>query len=466
MKNFLLDQALKNDELVISNKQIEELLQERLISEQFTCPIKTLSQVIHEKEIEKIDLLKVDVEKSELDVLKGINEEDWPKIQQVVVEVHDTHDQLKQITDLLKAHGFEVKVEQDTELKKTNLYNLYAIGPHKRRMSPDGVMYQAVRQVGQRWCSPERLVNDLRQLSKKKLPDYAVPSAFILIETIPLTPNGKVDRRALPAPDVVRPDLQETFVAPRSQSEELVAGIWSNVLRLERIGVYDSFFELGGHSLLVVQTISRIREVFEVELTVNSLFEAPTVAGLTERIEAARRSDEGLKTPPLKAVSRDKDLPLSFAQERLWFLHYLEPDSVAYSIPHSIRLKGLLRNDALEKAYVELARRHETLRTTFHSTDGNPMLHIAAEPGILFDTVDLRHLPEVERKAEARRLSEEDARKPFDLRQGPLFRIWVFQLEDEVHVLYSNMHHIISDYWSFGVMAREVCSALHCFYQR
>ena len=460
VKNFLLDQALKNDELVISNEQIEELLQERLISEQFTCPIKTLSQVIHEKEIEKIDLLKVDVEKSELDVLKGINEEDWPKIQQVVVEVHDTHDQLRQITDLFKGHGFEVKVEQDTELKKTNLY---AIGPHKRRMSPDGVMYQAVRQVGQRWCSPERLVNELRQLSKTKLPDYAVPSAFILIETIPLTPNGKVDRRALPAPDVVRPDLQETFVAPRSQSEELVAGIWSNVLRLERIGVYDSFFELGGHSLLVIQIISRIREVFEVELPVSSLFEAPTVAGLTERIEAARRSDEGLKTPPLQAVSLDKDLLLSFAQERLWFLHHLEPDSVAYSIPHSIRLKGVLRKDALEKAYVELARRHETLRTTFHSTDGNPVLRIAAEPRIPFDTVDLRHLPDVERKAEVKRLSEEDARKPFDLRQGPLFRIRVFQLEDEVHVLYSNMHHIISDFWSFGVMAREVAALYTAF---
>ena len=159
---------------------------------------------------------------------------------------------------------------------------------------------------------------------------------------------------------------------------------------------------------------------------------------------------------PLKPVSRAGDLPLSFAQERLWFLYHLEPDSVAYSMLRRIRLKGVLNKDALEKAYVELARRHETLRTTFHSTDGNPVLRIAAEPDILFDTVDLRHLPDVERAAEARRLCDEDARKPFDLRLGPLFWVRLFQLEDEAHLLHFNMHHIISDAWSLGVMAREI----------
>ena len=234
----------------------------------------------------------------------------------------------------------------------------------------------------------------LRAFLQERLPDYMIPSAFVFLDALPLTANGKVDRRALPAPDRMRPDLQEAFVAPRSQSEELVASIWGNVLGVERIGVYDSFFELGGHSLLVVQIVSRIREVFEVELPVRALFEAPTVAGLTECIETGRRSDEGLQIYPLQAVSRDQDLPLSFAQERLWFLHHLEPDSVAYSMPRRIRLKGMLSKDALEKTYVELARRHETLRTTFHSTDGNPVLRIAAEPNILFDTLDLRHLPE------------------------------------------------------------------------
>jgi acyl carrier protein len=135
-------------------------------------------------------------------------------------------------------------------------------------------------------------VSDLRAYLRKKLPDYMIPSAFVFLDALPLTTRGKVDRRVLPAPDVVRPELQEAFVAPRSQSEELVAGIWSNVLGLERIGVYDSFFELGGHSLLVVQIVSRIREVFEVELPLRSLFEVPTIAGLTELIETIRLTEQ------------------------------------------------------------------------------------------------------------------------------------------------------------------------------
>ena len=170
-----------------------------------------------------------------------------------------------------------------------------------------------------------------------------------------------------------------------------------------------------------------------------------------------------LASLPLKPVSRDGDLPLSFAQERLWFLHYLEPDSAAYNMPRSTYLKGVLKKDALEKAYVELARRHETLRTTFRFTDGNPVLRIATEPNIAFDTLDLRHLPEVQREAEAKRLSAKDARKPFDLKRGPLFRIRLFQLEDEAHVLHFNMHHIISDFWSFGVMAQEIAALYTAF---
>jgi len=290
-----------------------------------------------------------------------------------------------------------------------------------------------------------------------------IPSAFVFMDALPLTPTGKVDRRALPAPDGVRPDLEEVFVAPRSQSEELVAGIWSNVLGLERIGIHDGFFELGGHSLLAIQVISRIREAFQVKLPLRALFEEPTVVGLTERIETARISDEGLLAPPLRAISRDQDLPLSFAQERLWFLHHLEPESIAYSMTNTVRLKGLLSKDALEKTFFEMARRHESLRTTFHSIDGRPVLRIVPEPSILFDNIDLHHLPEVEREAEAKRLAEEDARKPFDLTRGPLFRILLFQLEDEEHVMHLNMHHIISDYWSLGVMAGEFAALYTSF---
>ena len=189
------------------------------------------------------------------------------------------------------------------------------------------------------------------------------------------------------------------------------------------------------------------------------------VAHKSEILALLRQADtvSSATSCPLKPVSRTGDLPLSSAQLRLWFLHHLEPDSVAYSMPRRIRLKGLLRKSALEKAFIELARRHETLRTTFDAIDGNPMLRIATEPNIQFDTINLRHLPDEEREAEAQRLSAEDARKPFDLSRGPLLRIQLVQLEDEVHVLHFNMHHIISDHWSFGVMAREIAELYTAF---
>jgi amino acid adenylation domain-containing protein/FkbM family methyltransferase len=282
VKNFLLDQALKNNELEMSNEQIDELLQERLISEQFTCPIKTLSQVIHENEIEKIDLLKLDVEKSELDVLKGIREEDWPKIQQVVMEVHDTHNRLSEITGLLQGHGFEVKVDQDTELMRTNLYNLYAVGPPKRRMASYEVMDPALKQVGQRWSSPERLVDDLRQLLKQKLPDYMVPSALILLEAIPLTSNGKIDRQAFPKPCTSGPTSAKRYEAPETEIEQTIATIWQEVLGLDKVGRHDNFFDLGGHSLRMVQVHSKLKAQFDRDLPMVKLFEYPTIAAIAQ----------------------------------------------------------------------------------------------------------------------------------------------------------------------------------------
>ena len=304
----------------------------------------------------------------------------------------------------------------------------------------------------------------LRAFLQEKLPDYMIPSAFVFLDALPLTANRKVDRRALPAPDVDAAGFGGgLYSAPdvRPRSWLPVSGVM--------------YWELSASASMTVSLSWAVILCWWFRL---SLAYARCLKwsfrcarylrhrqwpGLLSALRQTRRSDEGLQTSPLQAVSRDQDLPLSFAQERLWFLHHLEPDSVAYSMPRSIRLKGVLRKDALEKTYVELARRHETLRTTFHSTDGNPVLRIAAEPNIVFDTVDLRHLPEVEREAEAKRLSEEDARKPFDLTRGPLFRIRLFQLEDEEHVLHFNMHHIISDFWSFGVMAREIAALYTAF---
>src|SRR4028119_421994 len=187
----------------------------------------------------------------------------------------------------------------------------------------------------------------MRDYLKDKLPDYMVPSAFVMLDTLPLTPNGKLDRLALPAPSLARPELDTNFVAPRNALEEQLASIWVEVLGVTRVGVYDDFFELGGHSLRATQLVSRVREVFQVELPLLSLFEEPTIAGLAETIEEARGGPDGLTAPPLVPASRDAQLPLSFSQQRMWLLDQLEPDTPTYNISQSLRLSGMLDAGAL-----------------------------------------------------------------------------------------------------------------------
>ena len=207
-------------------------------------------------------------------------------------------------------------------------------------------------------------LTELRDFLKSKLPDYMVPSSFIFLDALPLTPNGKVDHKALPTPDESRPRLEEGFVAPRTPVEEIIGEIWAEVLKVDQVGVLDNFFELGGHSLLATQVMSRLRKVFQVDLPLRGLFEAPTVAGLAERIEALRREAQGLPHIPIVSVPRPGELRLSFAQERLWFLDQLEPGSHVYNISTQFRVLGQLDSAALERSMNEIVRRHETLRTT------------------------------------------------------------------------------------------------------
>ena len=184
--------------------------------------------------------------------------------------------------------------------------------------------------------------HELRTFLKRQLPDYMVPSAFVFLDSLPLTPNGKLDRKALLAPDQIRPELQESFVAPRTSIEELIAEVWAEVLKLGKVGIHDNFFDLGGHSLLATQIISRIRDAFQMDIPLRTLFEKPTVAGLAERFEEIHQKKQGLQILPLLPVSRDKDLPLSFAQQRLWFLDQLEPGSTVYNVPGTVRIRGQL----------------------------------------------------------------------------------------------------------------------------
>jgi amino acid adenylation domain-containing protein len=306
-------------------------------------------------------------------------------------------------------------------------------------------------------------ISELRGYLNQRLPQYMMPSGFVEIEKMPLLPNGKVDRQALARLDSAGLELEREYVAPCTPTEGILAGIWEEVLRRERVGVHDNFFELGGHSLLATRLISRLRKIFQIELPLRTLFEGPTVAHLAQSIEAARPVAPRWPVPPLQPVPRDETLPLSFAQQRLWFLDQLDPGNPVYNIAAAVRIRGRLNVWALEQSLNEIVRRHEVLRTSFATVDGRPVQVIAPALMLALSVVDLRDRLESEREAEVRRLAAEEAQRPFDLTQGPLLRVSMLQVAEEEQVLLLLLHHIISDGWSMGVLIEELAALYRAF---
>ncbi|HEY0736083.1 MAG TPA: amino acid adenylation domain-containing protein, partial [Herpetosiphonaceae bacterium] len=308
---------------------------------------------------------------------------------------------------------------------------------------------------------------DVRSLVATQLPAYMIPADAVVLPALPQTPSGKIDRAALPAPEQSGRAETNAVVAPRTPIEALLVQIWIEVLGSEPIGVTDHFFELGGHSLLATQLMARVRKTFNVELPLRMLFETPTISGLAERVERARSAGLELLRPPLVAASRDQDLPLSFAQQRIWFLEQLDPDSRAYSLAGALRLLGPLDTAALERSFNAVIQRHEALRTTFAQKasviDGEPVQRINPADAIVMPLVALDALPETERTAAAERLIHDQARQPFDLRHGPLLRASLLRLKPDEHTLLISMHHIVSDGWSMSILIREIITLYHAF---
>ncbi|HZB43822.1 MAG TPA: amino acid adenylation domain-containing protein, partial [Pyrinomonadaceae bacterium] len=306
--------------------------------------------------------------------------------------------------------------------------------------------------------------SELRGFLKERLPDFMLPSAFVLLDEMPLTHNVKIDRRALPAPgDARAAEAERPYVAPRTPVEEVVASVWAGVLGLGRVGAQDNFFDLGGHSLLATQVMSRVREAFGVELPLRTLFESPTVSGLALAVERGRNETRASTTPELVPSPREGAMPLSFAQQRLWFLDQLVPGSPFYNIPSAVRLSGRLDGPALERALSEVVRRHEILHTTFPSIDGEPVQLVGAARPCELPLIDLSSIPAATREEEARRLASQEAREPFDLARGPLLRARLLRLSEDEHVLLLTMHHIVSDAWSAGVLVRELTTIYEAF---
>ncbi|CAD5921078.1 non-ribosomal peptide synthase/polyketide synthase [Planktothrix agardhii] len=304
-------------------------------------------------------------------------------------------------------------------------------------------------------------VTELRQFLKAQLPEYMVPSAFVILESLPLTSNGKVDRRALPAPDF---QSEEQYVAPRNPIEEILASIWVKVLKVEQVGIHDNFFELGGHSLLATQLISRIRKAFKVEMPLRELFVAPTVAALAQVIKRVSEQEERTELPILPR-EKDTELPLSFAQTRLWFLDQFESDSSFYNIPLALHLEGNLNQDVLIQSLEEICDRHEALRTNFISVDGVATQVIQTQTPWTVNIVDLQHLSSSEQEIASQELTQNQAIQPFDLARDPLIRANLVILSETEHILLVCMHHIVSDGWSMGVFLQELTDLYNAYIQ-
>ena len=318
---------------------------------------------------------------------------------------------------------------------------------------PQGEQLVAYLIVNQADSQPD--VGALRAHVQETLPAYMVPHRFLFLDSFPLTPNGKVDRKALPAPFSFA-QRTDNYVPPRSPIEEALVTIWQNLLNVSQVGIEDNFFELGGHSLLATQLVSRVRQTLNVELPLRALFEAGTIAALAKIVTETQKT---AVVPTIKVIDSEEATPLSFSQQRLWVLDQLEPNLTAYHIPAVVRLKGDLYPDVLQEAFQQMAKRHAALRTTFAvNPAGEPVQQVHED-----ETIDIPVLvvDEDEIPAQLKNI----VKQPFNLSTPLLIRVRLLQVAADDHLLVIIMHHIISDGWSMNILVREIATLYHAIYK-
>jgi len=285
----------------------------------------------------------------------------------------------------------------------------------------------------------------------KQLPEFMIPSAVVNLESMPLTPNAKIDKKALEKLAVVMESSQE-YVAPRNEMENILAGIFSEVLNIKKVGVFDNFFELGGHSLLATQLVSKVRSSLNVELPLKELFISSNIDALSNYL---RTSALESNMTPIDVLENRTNIPLSFSQERLWFIHQLDSESADYNIPIAISMQGSLNIEMVGKSLKMVIARHESLRTVFPSKDGQAKQIVSDKVDFKLNIEDISTLSKENQYKKAQNLAQDEASRPFNLARGPLFRVLIIKLSELEHILMFNMHHIISDGWSMGILFNE-----------
>ncbi|RFS84179.1 amino acid adenylation domain-containing protein [Actinomadura spongiicola] len=424
---------------------LTELLTERLHGERMEVELRTLSQMIREHDLPVIDLLKIDVEKSELDVLLGIEPDHWPIIRQVAAEVHDIDGRLDTVSRLLRDQGFQVVAEAADELAGTGMYSVHATrsGEAPPPDSPAGAEGE------QRWYTAERLGADLRAYAAARLPDQLVPAMLVVVDALPLTASGKLDRAALPAPVFGAGAGQGR--GPRTRREELLCLLFAEVLGLERVGIDDDFAALGGHSLLATRLVSRIRSALGVDVPIRVVFDAPTVAELVEHLPTGPSERPVLR----RAEPRPDRVPLSSAQHRLWFAHRFDGASATYNVPIVLRLAGALDVPALRAALRDVASRHESLRTLVGEDENAVPYQRILPADEMPPEMPVAEVapPELDAAVAAA------AVHPFDLAAEPPVRARLFRCAPEDHTLLLLIHHIAGDGESVAPLMRDLSTA-------
>ncbi|TNV67228.1 condensation domain-containing protein, partial [Corallococcus exiguus] len=363
---------------------------------------------------------------------------------------------LGRLDSQVKLRGFRIEPSEVSALLRDHSSVLDAF-TLLREDSPS--LLRLVSYVVSRDESPDEA--PLRAMLKARVPEYMVPAAFVFLDALPLTASGKVDTRALPVPGTppARAALQ---VAPRDTVEELLATLWAELLGVERVGIHDDFFDLGGHSLLATQLVARLRAVFDVDVSLQELFDRTTVARLADRLRAPR-SGSLARPPPITPSTEDGEVPLSHAQAAYWSPERMGAASVYNQVLTPLRLDGPLDVEALRRTIEELVRRHEPLRTTFPSVDGQPVQRVAPPTEWELPVEDLRPLPEDTREQALMSRLEEEGWRPFDMEHGPLMRTRLFRVTDSRHVLMLAVHHALTDQVSGGVMLRELTALYPAF---
>lgn len=422
-----------------NSELMDEVLDERMTTERFTCQVRRISDVIREHGVERIDLLKIDVQKSELEVLHGIDDEDWTRIEQVVLEVHDIDDRLQQIVALLEVRGFQVTVQQEVMLKETGLYDVYCVRPGRRQK-----LDQATNDAGREWTNPDALLADVRKHLETNAPEHMIPSAFVLIENMPLTANGKIDRKALPEPVELTPNSERTFVAPSSRTEELLSDIWRQVLGRTQISVNDNFFELGGDSILSIQIVARANQA-GLRLSPKLIFRHQTIAELalavaeTSESSPVSRAEQGLLTG---AVTLTPVQHYFFEQVLVAREHFNQ--SLLLDVQRPVRV------DLLCKVVTALVEHHDALRLRFEQSEqGWTQYYSESEAGTPVEVIEI----------EANEIEAACVEVQRSLTFDRLFRVVLFQTETTQRLLLV-VHHLAVDGVSWRILLEDIARGL------